>query len=89
MLGLKGKYSLETPGKTGSKPGGDPVDIFQAPTRGAFYPQIAHGLCISHTWGMWTVSFGSAWRPLDSGQPSPPLVRRIERNGWSARIEPS
>ena len=60
MFGFKKKYRLETPGKTGSEPGGDPVDIFRGSSRGLFYPQIAHRLCISHTERVWTVSFGSA-----------------------------
>jgi len=60
VVGFERKYSLETPGKTGPEPGGDPVGIFPGSAEGLFYPQIAHGLCISHTCRVWTVSFGSA-----------------------------
>ena len=66
MFGYKGNWGLETHGKTGPEPGGDPVDIFKACSRASFYPQIALRLCITHTWGMWTVSFGSARASLIS-----------------------
>lgn len=47
-------YESETPCIEGPRAGAEPVDSFERLTKGLFYPQIAHTLCISHTSLLWT-----------------------------------